>query len=145
MQMRPLLASDEALLFAWRCDEEVVRASVDQKCPTVEEHAAWMTARLFEAHWKTLIADTDGPIGTCTFRVNPDATVNLSYMVAPGRRGHGLGVELVELALEHIGPCLVILRIRAENAASLAVARVTGFDVQPSEIPGWIVCQKAAL
>jgi len=130
MKLRPLVESDAAMLFAWRCDSDVVHSSIKRERPSEDGHRAWMIERMLAARYKALIAEADdgASVGTCTFLVTEDGMVWLSYMVAPELRGRGVGAALVNEALRNSGAREVLLEIREDNGRSLAVAIKCGFE-----------------
>jgi len=72
-----------------------------------------------------------GLVGGCEPRLRDDAIAELSYWTLAGHRGRGHATRAVELACRHafagMGIARIELFIEPENAASLAVARATGF------------------
>ncbi|WUW22419.1 GNAT family N-acetyltransferase [Streptomyces sp. NBC_01463] len=74
--------------------------------------------------------DGGAPLGEVMLRRAPEGT-ELGYAVGPAHRGQGLAARAVRLmagyAFEELGVENVILELEAENAASVSVARATGF------------------
>lgn len=79
------------------------------------------------------VVDADGPdhvLGAINLAVfGPSG--HAGYWVAPGVRGEGVARRALELvttwAFDALDLAIVVLEIRADNAASLAVARAAGF------------------
>jgi RimJ/RimL family protein N-acetyltransferase len=94
-----------------------------------------------EGRGAQLAVTTDGqlPLGEILlFRSATDPRdLELAYGVGPAHRGQGLASRAVRLVTEyatrHLRPRRVVLCIEAENAASEAVARSTGFEVTDDE------------
>jgi len=61
--------------------------------------------------------------------ISADGTSELSWSVAAGFRGRGLGKIMVTKALEHTQG-RVLARIKVTNFASIAIAKACGFELQ---------------
>jgi RimJ/RimL family protein N-acetyltransferase len=79
-----------------------------------------------------ITVDGGAPLGEVMLRRAPEGA-ELGYAVGPAHRGRGLAVRAVRVmaayAFDHLGVDRVILKLEAENAASVAVATKAGFTL----------------
>lgn len=87
------------------------------------DDAAWFT--------QMLVVEAGRVVGRVRFvRPPEDGEVEIGYVTMTGERGRGVAtaaVRLLLLAATRAEVDVVIVRVSADNAASLAVARATGF------------------
>ncbi|MEU4169826.1 GNAT family N-acetyltransferase [Streptomyces sp. NPDC026665] len=104
-------------------DEAAARARLDRD----RELRAQGTAVLL-----AITVDGGAPLGEVMLRRAPEGT-EIGYAVGPAHRGQGLAVRAVRVmaayAFEQLGAEQVILELEAENAASVAVATKSGFEL----------------
>jgi RimJ/RimL family protein N-acetyltransferase len=94
-------------------------------------HAVRRWAPLLEAptRFGRLVRDDDGPVGFVDLEIL-DGEAEITFYVAPARRGEGLGHQtlalLIQLAREQ-GATSIYATVEPGNAASLATMRAAGF------------------
>jgi RimJ/RimL family protein N-acetyltransferase len=145
--LRPAGGADADLLLRWRNDPDAVRFSVSGRAVTVEEHCAWMAARLADTATRLWIAQEGGaPVGQVRLDVS-DGTATVSIAVAPEHRGAGLGSEMLRALLSLIAGDSAVLRLRAlanpDNAASLRIFQKAGFRPLPGGEGGFAVLERS--
>lgn len=100
------------------------------------EHGRWSerawAEELASTHGRVLVArDTDGRLaGVATFRCVAGAADLNRIVVAPGRRGEGIGRRLLSAGLDWADAAdaeQVMLEVEAGNAPALALYERTGF------------------
>ncbi len=85
--------------------------------------------------WLACRADTGEVVGECAVKGSPgaEAVAEISYGLAPGVRGQGLGGDLVAALVGHLRERgdvrLVVAEAHAANAASRAVLERLGFHL----------------
>lgn len=140
LKLRPLLESDAEMLYAWRCDAQVVETSESREAPTKAEHLDWMAERMRSPFWKVMIAELDG-VAVATYTAQPIAqgVARLSYMVAEGFRLRGIGKALLEAALATMPRSYAELVIAEHNLASIMTAKACGFEERFGGVsPGFV-------
>jgi RimJ/RimL family protein N-acetyltransferase len=120
--LRPATLDDAEMLFAWRNDPLTREASVNTDVVTWKGHLAWLRASLENPKRRLLVAETENPVGTV--RIDYGDETEISWTVAPGARGKGIGTEKVKGALPE-GP--LIACIKRANIASQQIAKAAGF------------------
>ncbi|MFB7336765.1 GNAT family N-acetyltransferase [Streptomyces adustus] len=104
-------------------DEAAARARLDRDRQLRAEGSAMLLA---------ITLDGGAPLGEVMLRRAPEGT-EIGYAVGPAHRGQGLAARAVRVmaayAFEQLGARQVILELEAENAASVAVATRTGFEL----------------
>lgn len=125
--LRPANEADARLLFDWRNDAVTRQNSLETGMVSWSEHQRWLGASLARQDRRLLIAEVDSePVGTVRLDQGHNRC-ELSWTVAPGQRGRGLGKAIVAAAIALAGPGILIARIKRENAASLRIADACGF------------------
>lgn len=124
--LRPATYADAEMLLSWRNDSATRAASVHQEEIGLEEHLMWLSKILSGKSRRLMVAELSGvAVGTIRADEKKDGSVELSWTVAPERRGKGLGGEMVRLAASTIRAPL-LARVRKENAASIRIAEAAG-------------------
>ncbi|MPY33908.1 GNAT family N-acetyltransferase [Streptomyces adustus] len=104
-------------------DEAAARARLDRDRQLRAEGSVMLLA---------ITLDGGAPLGEVMLRRAPEGT-EIGYAVGPAHRGQGLAARAVRVmaayAFEQLGARQVILELEAENAASVAVATRTGFEL----------------
>ena len=130
VSLRPATLADAELLRAWRNDEGTRAGSHQSGTVAAEEHRAWLERALADPQRRLWIACRGAqPIGTV--RADRDRAADettLSWTVAPGQRGRGLGRLMVqEAARVTSGP--LHAEVKLGNDASACIARSVGLDL----------------
>jgi RimJ/RimL family protein N-acetyltransferase len=123
--------------LAWRQDPDTLRFMAGQahgldrleaRLAAVKSDLADRSARVYR--WFAVIGDD--PVGTVSL-VDPDWThghAEIGYLVAPARRGRGVGAAMVSLAIEAgfaAGLFRIIAIVHDENVASQRLVERLGF------------------
>ncbi len=129
---RPASEADSQLQLAWRNDHETRAVSHTKHEIGAQEHERWFAGVLADPDRTLLIAESDeGPMGSVRFDRSGDEA-EISVVVAPERRGGGLGRRIVRESSELMLAGLAGLeRVRAEveegNDRSASAFRRAGF------------------
>lgn len=139
MILRPATMDDAAILFAWRNDPETRANSLNTDPVPWESHCDWLSASLENHNRDLLVAEIEGvPVGTV--RIDRGEETEISWTVAPDRRGKGIGKQMVSLACS---PGEVVAHIKATNPASQAIAAHCGFQMErDGELQRWVSDRK---
>lgn len=125
--LRLATANDEAVLLRWRNDPATVRGCISEAAVSSLTHRAWMANLLRDPSRRLYIASVDGtPAGTIRADLLDDGTTELSWTVAPEKRGRGVGKVMVASALKYLSG-IVVAKIKEGNAASESIALSAGF------------------
>ncbi|MEZ5776597.1 MAG: GNAT family N-acetyltransferase [Hyphomicrobiaceae bacterium] len=123
--LRPAGLEDARLLLEWRNDP-VTRSASHNGAPVGRaEHEAWLARSLADPGRRLYVAETAGePVGTV--RADRDGEAwELSWTVAPGARGRGLGTAMV-VALARLLDGPVRAEVKAGNRSSARIAEAAG-------------------
>ncbi len=125
LTLRPATMTDATLLFLWRNDPSTRAASHSTGEIDFDSHCNWLDRSLQMPSRRLLIAEIGGaPVGTVRADSSAGAT-ELSWTVAPDRRGTGVGKSMVAAAAA-IMPGPIRAEIKAGNAASCRIAESVG-------------------
>lgn len=127
VNFRPANRDDWERLFDWRNDP-VTRASSRNTAPIKwEDHVRFCETNMASMSLLTSIAECDGePVGV--IRCDTMPAIELSWTVAPGQRGKGIGAAMVTKAAETCGSKTLLAWIKPDNAPSRKVAEAAGFE-----------------
>lgn len=132
IRLRAATVADGADLLRWRNDPETRRWSRNESETSAAEHALWLGASLASPTRSLWIAEIEGiAVGTVRADRAPDG-VELSWTVAPERRGQGVGTCMVRLALESLAG-RVYAYVKAGNEASVRIATAAGFRLDSDQ------------
>jgi len=132
LRYRPATRADRDLLLAWRNDPQTRAASRSRGIVEDAEHDGWLASVLADRDCTLLVAcGADGPLGSVRFdRAGEEAEI--SVVLAPSRRGAGLGTRMIAEATElqlASRPELrrVVAEVGPENERSLAAFQRAGY------------------
>jgi UDP-2,4-diacetamido-2,4,6-trideoxy-beta-L-altropyranose hydrolase len=142
LRLRPADIGDAERLLEWRNDPVARRASFETEPIPLDQHVAWLRARLADPAHRIWIGEAGGtPIGVVRFGIE-DRHATISVAVAPARRGGGIGTRLIAAGVQRLAREDVVKRlawidawIRPGNDASLESFRRAGFREAPGEVP----------
>lgn len=123
LTIRPAELEDAQALAEWRNDPLTRAMSKNTNSVAWEDHCAWVKRRI-AADTPTLFVALDDGVRVGTFRIDDD---EISYTIAPERRGMGYAKAMLALAREMFGPLRA--EIKAENTASIKAAEAAGHTV----------------
>jgi RimJ/RimL family protein N-acetyltransferase len=129
LNLRPATAGDAETLLHWRNDSETRRWSRQGSETSPAEHAMWLADSLANASRRLWIAEIDG---TAVGTVRADWTaggIELSWTVAPERRGQGIATTMVRLARQSL-PGRVYAYVKMGNQASVHIAVSAGLQFE---------------
>lgn len=123
---------DSGPLLEWRNDP-ITRANSVNTAPVERvEHEEWLKASIDSPEKKIFIAELmGGPVGSVRIESRGNHS-ELSWTVAPGSRGKGIGKIMVSAALRLLSG-EVTAKIRSSNAASIKIASSSGFVKEREE------------
>lgn len=122
--VRAASMEDAKTLFDWRNHPSTYALFHIAQPVEWRSHIQWLSSRLTRDTPHLYIAIQDGlPVGT--FRIDGD---EISYTVAPDRRGKGIGLAMLTKAREMFGPLRA--EIYDQNAASIKIAMRAGMIVK---------------
>jgi UDP-2,4-diacetamido-2,4,6-trideoxy-beta-L-altropyranose hydrolase len=96
LSLRRATTDDARALFLWRNDESVRRVSLNAAPIEWSDHLAWLAGKLQDPdhfHW---IGESGGEACGATRFDIAEGKAKVSIVVAPGRRGEGLGAQLLK-------------------------------------------------
>lgn len=131
--LRPADESDAFLLLHW-ANDPLVRANSFQSEPIPwQTHEKWYATRLASPDTRIwLLEYRRVPVGEIRYERRDGRTARISYAVAPGYRGRGIGTRLLEMSASKACRELGVRRLRAEtlveNVASARAFRKAGFE-----------------
>jgi RimJ/RimL family protein N-acetyltransferase len=142
LTLRPIAASDEALILAWANDPEARRRGFQTKPITPRDHHAWFTKRLAnQEDCVFLVAESEAgtPVGQVRFDRN-GALWTISYALDAALRGWKLARPLLAAGIEALrarepGAPLEAW-VKPDNVASLQTFRGMGFAESLAERDG---------
>lgn len=124
---------DADLLLAWRNDEETRLASHKTDLIGASEHKVWLQNTISNPNRKLYLAEFSGEsIGSvrADFCIE-SKTWELSWTLAPGKRGQGLAKHMVCTLAESIEGA-VRAEIKQGNTASIRIAEFSGLSFSHS-------------
>jgi len=129
LQLRFVQPTEVELLFAWQSDPATRRFSRAKHCPTPAEHRAWVRRYFADPTRGLLIVEAGGKaVGSLRLDWLADGTgAEVSIVVAPERRGTGLGQRMLRLLLDIGFDFPVVGHVEPENAPSRAIFLKAGF------------------
>jgi len=133
LQLRRAQSVDSGAIFAWRNHPDTRRYALDAGDIDREAHERWFAAVREDRNHELLIAEREGqPVGVLRYDIEAGRGVVSIYLV-PGLTGQGWGKRLLLagerwLREERPDVRLCEAKIRAENAASLAVFQAVGYQ-----------------
>jgi GNAT superfamily N-acetyltransferase len=140
VSLLPFVPADAALVSSWAVGDDVVRAwcAVEADSVPADVVAGWSEADDVESY---LFGDADDALVAYgeLWLDDEEGEVELArLLVAPERRGQGLGRALVKALVEqarrtHPELPVVLLRVRPESAQAIRAYVAAGFAVLPAE------------
>ena len=136
LQLVTKTAEDEQLLYAWRMDPQARLMSVHTQPMTPKEFSEYLIKFYYLKDLPPLFITMLGkPLAFVGF--DPyDGTkkaARISILVAPERRGKGIGLKALDLSLEFAkrqGYEELYAEIKPENGSSLTIFKKCGFELQ---------------
>lgn len=143
LSVRPAVAADRELLFAW-ANDPLTRAQSFSRAPIPwETHCAWLASVLGDPHRRLylVVAPAEEPVGQVRFDGCGSGEAVISISLAPAWRGRGLAAPAIRLAMERARRDAGIVRvhafIRPENRVSRqAFARAGYTEVSETAVHG---------
>ena len=129
-RLRLALLSDAPRLFAWRNDESTRMASHNSAFISLASHLAWLELAIASPRRKLYIYEESRlPCATLRADLCPEGDWQLSWTVAPDKRGRGIAKNMVALmvANSNLHFCA---QIKKENLASAKVAEFVGMRLE---------------
>lgn len=123
--LRNARKDDSRDIFAWRNDPATRKASFHSAKITYKEHQKWFANALNSSDRMLFVAVLkDVPIGVVRADAIEDG-FEISWNVAPEKRGNGFGKKMVKALIEKLDTRCVAL-IKSDNKASKKIAESCG-------------------
>lgn len=137
LEVRDAARTDAVVLWAWRNDHSVRRASFHGDWISWDAHCAWLAARLDDPSSRLYVVELDGlPAAQVRFDLDGDAA-EISVSVAPAARGRGVGTAAVRQACLRVagdtGIRSIVARVKNDNMTSLRLFEKAGFHDEGEE------------
>jgi RimJ/RimL family protein N-acetyltransferase len=127
LRLRAATHEDSDLLLGWRNDPHTRMASQHTTEVQRDEHLKWLESSLRDEKRILMVAEEETiPVGTVRADLK-DGVYVLSWTVAPGARGRGVGKAMVALFLSQL-PGAVRAEVKKENQASVRIAEFAGLQ-----------------
>ena len=130
--LRDVKPDDRELLFQWVNDREVRANSFRQEQVSYREHCCWMERVLSDPdELFFLVMDDGNPVGQLRL-TKCGGCAEISYSIAPDKRGIGYGTAVIELAKEvvrndHPDITRLIAKVKPNNVISSRCFEKNGF------------------
>jgi UDP-2,4-diacetamido-2,4,6-trideoxy-beta-L-altropyranose hydrolase len=131
LALRGILPQDASILLAWRNDPETRRNSINTGEISWKEHVRWFEEVMHHHHEQISIAELDSiPVGVIRFSWNEhNNSCDVSFTVASEYRGRGVGLRMVQQAIEGLRSTRILARVKSSNFASRRIFERLGFIV----------------
>jgi len=131
IRVRRAVAGDADLLLEWANDPATRAASLSSGSIARSEHVAWLDRVVGDQRtglWIGFVGER--PVGQVRVALDEAGDGEVSISVAPGERGHGLAVPLLEAGLNaatDLGVTEFVAHVRPENEPSRRLFDRAGF------------------
>lgn len=134
MELRKANFSDWRLLLDWRNDSSTLLNSISSHKIDEEEHKQWLKSFLLNSQRCLYIAFVnDEPVGTTRWDLNIENNIyELSWTIAPNKRGCGIGKDMVKALVEKLDGKL-LARIKKNNLSSIRIAQYCNLALSDSK------------
>lgn len=133
--IRPMHASDLAMVLAWRNHPDIRRYMLTQHLITLDEHQRWFERALNDPqHQIMLVENQDQPFGLVHFTgIRAKASVDWGFYLSPNASkgsGRALGRSALTFAFEQLQAHKVCSQVLADNTASIRFHERLGFSCE---------------
>ena len=123
MKLRKAVMDDAELILKWRNDEKTRENSFSSDVIALEDHIKWLSRKLEDPKCHMFMLEDDGEsVGNIRLDVlDKDDVGEISYMIAPDKRGKGYGKKILALVEEEArskGIKVLTGLVKDENVAS---------------------------
>ena len=132
MKLRKAVMDDAELILKWRNDEKTRENSFSSDVIALEDHIKWLSRKLEDSKCHMYMLEDGGEaVGNIRLDIlDNDDVGEISYMIAPDKRGQGYGTAILSLvedkAREHGIKTLTGL-VKDENVASKKCFEKAGY------------------
>lgn len=115
LSVRPAVAADRELLFAW-ANDPLTRAQSFSPAPiSWETHCTWLASVLGDPGrlLYLVVAPAEEPVGQVRFDASGSGEAVISIALAPSWRGRGLAASAIRLAMDRARRDAGIVRVHA--------------------------------
>ncbi len=132
MKLRKAVMDDAELILKWRNDEKTRENSFSSDVIALDDHIKWLSRKLEDPKCHMYMLEDDGEaVGNIRLDIlDNDDVGEISYMIAPDKRGQGYGKAILSLvedkAREHGIKTLTGL-VKDENVASKKCFEKAGY------------------
>lgn len=129
MYLRKTTIDDAKMILDWRNDEITRKNSFSKNVISMDEHVKWLTRKLADnSCMMFILVDSDEPVGSIRVDIQKK-TGEVSYMIAPSKRGMGYGTAILGLLEEKTAGLTTLLGlVREDNKASGICFEKNGYD-----------------
>jgi UDP-2,4-diacetamido-2,4,6-trideoxy-beta-L-altropyranose hydrolase len=132
LRLRPANANDARLLWSWANDPNCRKNAFDSNPIEWPAHRAWLDQKLAAPDCRIWILEKDGQsVGQIRYDCKKNYA-EIDFAVAPGARGQGLGITLLQLsalqACHALGVEKLIGLVKGENQPSIRAFKRAGFE-----------------
>lgn len=149
IQLRPVVAGDERLLFDWVNQADSLAGKLATAAPiSWPDHNVWFEKRLAAPNCEIWIAErVGGPVGQVRVERDPNGGLHVDIYVASEARRQGVGAEMLgalaaKSAVRWPGEPL-IARIRNDNAPSRHFFEANGYCLADASTEHSVFVRKA--
>lgn len=137
LALRPAVAGDVAMVFAWRNLPSIVAAAAHKGTISWAGHERWFAESLRGEARQILIIECDGaPAGQIRVDWTAPDEAEVSLYLLPDFTGRGLGVKAIQLGCQRMAKATGLVRmvawVRDDNAPSQSAFRKAGFIARGS-------------
>jgi RimJ/RimL family protein N-acetyltransferase len=128
LRLRAATQEDTDLLLDWRNDVRTRMASQNTTEVRRDDHVKWLAGSLRDENRILMVAEENEiPVGTVRADLK-NGVYDVSWTVAPGARGRGVGKAMVALFLSQL-PGVVRADVKKDNHASACIAESAGMQL----------------
>lgn len=129
MELRAADREDAAIILEWRNDDTVRANSFSKDIISWDEHIKWFERKMADENCLMFILEDEGErVGSLRLDIT-ESVAEISYMVAPGKRGKGYGKQILSFS-DSVAPEAVktlVGLVEKQNEASIRCFESDGY------------------
>lgn len=135
LSFRLIEPSDLETLYAWQCHPGTRTYCRNPEIPSLDEHRAWFSKRLYSPFEQTFIVQLDGgAVGMLSLdrwaeadEHNKAGPWEVSIVVAPEQRGQGVASKALSMLIKIVPGLDLVAEVASENTSSMKLFAQHGF------------------